>query len=115
MVSGASGLGSQRSIWLGAPQLKMRMTERALARPAGEAASARSQLFQKRDRAPIPLAERNCRRDRASVNGCIDAPRNRFLGASFIVAEFARIPMRRLHVGILANSATNDRLLFLVF
>src|SRR5216684_7189322 len=60
---GASGFGSQRSMWLGAPQLKIKITDFALALPsAGPADSARIQSAQKRPNAPNPLMPKKWRR-----------------------------------------------------
>src|SRR5437667_12439603 len=63
ILSGALGFMSQRSIWLGAPALKIRMTDLAFAPslPA-PAASARIQSAQNSPRAPIPVVLRNRRR-----------------------------------------------------
>src|SRR6516165_2317173 len=62
-VSGASGFMSHRSIWLGAPALKIRMTDRALLRAVVlPAASARIQSDQNNPRPPRPASPRKRRR-----------------------------------------------------
>src|SRR6516162_1949658 len=61
--SGAFGFMSQRSVWLGAPQLKIKMTDFAFAWPLTACVSlARHQLAQNRSRAPRPAVCKNCRR-----------------------------------------------------
>src|SRR5438105_2786495 len=70
-VSGAWGFMSQRSMWLGAPQLKMRMTAFALprARFSPVAASALAQPFQNVLRPPRAPRPRNCRRVVVAAKG----------------------------------------------
>src|SRR5438445_11686042 len=60
--SGACGLGSQRSMWLGAPALKIRMTDFALPLIlVGADSSARSQSAQNRLKALVPVVLRKSR------------------------------------------------------
>src|SRR6266568_4296258 len=64
-VSPALGLGSQRSMWLGAPELKIRITDLAL--PFAFCVdSALSQSFQNRPRAAAAPACRKGRREQTA-------------------------------------------------
>src|SRR5436190_2445518 len=67
-ASPAFGLGSQRSMWLGPPQLKMRMTDLALAFSLGGDESAADQPPHS---APAAAAAEVCRNVRRELGWCI--------------------------------------------
>src|SRR5579872_1434663 len=98
IASLASGLGSHRSRWLGPPQLKMRITERALPLRPGALAAARNHPAQKAPQAP-PAAARNDLREAASEPG--------FRGGR----NFGIIGLVTCVLAVSAGSPTHPRLL----